>query len=254
MDTLTVEIAREIVPGIDNLSVLQKGGQKIVFVGNDKVFGKIVLKLLRDKGSTDRVRREISIVMSNSFPNVPIIHKFDNFDKNGVKGLYIIEQYIEGDNLRSYMSQKGPLPFQETMNLISDLLTTLVELENRLIVHRDLKPENIVRAKTGRYWLLDFGIARDLCQVSLTETSANFGPHTMGYSAPEQIRNMKKKIDSRTDLFSLGVIVYEAISGSHPFFTGAHNPLEVLSRTETLIVPRLSIPEDKQYKYRCQYK
>ena len=93
---------------------------------------------------------------------------------------------------------------------------------------------------------MDFGIARHLEKPSITATDAHFGPHTPGYAPPEQFRNIKKEVDIRADLFSIGVLVYEAIAGEHPFISGARDYLDILRRTETLAVNFLVIPEDSQ--------
>ena len=93
---------------------------------------------------------------------------------------------------------------------------------------------NIIRADDGRIFFLDFGIARILGADSLTRTGAMMGPHTPGYAAPEQFNNLKKEIDSRADIFSLGVVTYECITGKNPFREGSINALEVLQKTETI--------------------
>lgn len=94
------------------------------------------------------------------------------------------------------------------------------------------------------FWLLDFGIARHLDLTSITATEEHFGPHTLGYAAPEQYRNLKPQIDSRADLFSLGVVAYEAISGVNPFTGEATSHLDVIRRIESTVPDRLEIQED----------
>ena len=98
----------------------------------------------------------------------------------------------------------------------------------------------------GKFWILDFGIARHLEKASITKTEARFGPHTVGYAAPEQFRNYKKDIDIRADLFSIGVVAYEAFSGVNPFWLEAQNAIDVLYRTETVLPSPLLIPGDSQ--------
>lgn len=92
---------------------------------------------------------------------------------------------------------------------------------------------------------MDFGIARDLNSLSLTATEAINGPHSLGYAAPEQIDNLKEEIDSRADIFSLGVIVYECLTGTQPFLDGAKSVYEVMERTRTTI-PMVKIEGDEQ--------
>jgi serine/threonine-protein kinase len=116
-------------------------------------------------------------------------------------------------------------------------------------VHRDIKPENIILAPDGKVFFLDFGIARILGVPSLTKTEAMIGPHSPGYAAPEQFNNLKSDIDSRADLFSIGVVTYECLSGKNPFSEGARNHLEVLQRTETITPISFRIQGDSQHQF-----
>lgn len=240
----TKDVINSVFPCLLNIQPLKTGGQKSVFRAKSPEHGDIVVKAILPGGSDDRIKREIDIVSRNKFHNVPRIFSLICETCNGHEWLFILEQFVEGDDLRTVLSNKGKLSYSEVVELLRDLLKTTCELEKQGIVHRDIKPDNIQCAENGRYWLLDFGIARDLYQVSLTDTAAHFGPHTAGYAAPEQFRNMKKKIDSKTDLFSLGVVAYEAITGKHPFADNAVGYLDILKRTETMQVSTLSIAED----------
>ncbi len=160
--------------------------------------------------------------------------------------LYIMEEYIKGITLRKYLGLYGKLPLKEGLRLLETLLSIAVELEKRRIIHRDIKPENIVIRDNRGFCLLDFGIARVLNKPSLTKTKAYFGPHSPGYAAPEQFRNMKKEVDIRADLFSIGVTMYEAITGKHPFLKGTEHYLEMLRLTETVKPLDYVIPGDTQ--------
>ena len=93
------------------------------------------------------------------------------------------------------------------------------------------------------------GIARIIGADSLTKTEALMGPHTPGYSAPEQFNNLKKEIDSRADIFSLGVVTYECITGTNPFREGSDNALEVLQKTETITPVQYLIKGDTQSQF-----
>jgi len=96
---------------------------------------------------------------------------------------------------------------------------------------------------------LDFGIARIIGAASLTNTMALAGPHTPGYSAPEQFNNLKNDIDSRADLFSLGVVTYECLSGHNPFSDGATSHLDILQRTETITPVSFQVAGDTQQQF-----
>lgn len=101
----------------------------------------------------------------------------------------------------------------------------------------------------GSVFFLDFGIARILGAESLTKTEAMLGPHTPGYAAPEQFNNLKKDIDSRADLFSLGVVTYECVTGRNPFKENSDSILEVLQKTETITPISYSIKGDSQKQF-----
>lgn len=239
-----IGIVKDILPNATEVAELKVGGQKAVFEAACTQYGQVVVKVMLPAGSIDRLMREIKIVSGNNFPNVPKILDSGQIAVNGQQVLYIVEPHISGSDLRSVLSRKGPLTVQEAIALINSLLDTVTALEEKGVVHRDIKPENIICSTDGKHWLLDFGIARDLRGPSLTATADRFGPHTAGYAAPEQFRNMKKKIDSKADLFSIGVVAYEALTGSHPFRAGARDHLDILHRTETLNPEHLTIIGD----------
>jgi serine/threonine-protein kinase len=125
------------------------------------------------------------------------------------------------------------------------VLEALASAETVRIVHRDVKPENIMQDPAGNYWLLDFGIARHLDLVSLTPTINAFGVGTPGYASPEQFRNMKRDIDNRSDLFALGVALFECVEGVNPLRDGARDNREILHRTETRPLPQISRSVDR---------
>jgi serine/threonine-protein kinase len=232
------------LPHLTNIQELKTGGQKTVYNVGSRNFGDVVLKVVLNDGDDKRVLREIDIVKNNSFPNVPIIYEFGTFAFDDKAFIYIFEQKISGTDLRTKLEIEGKLPLFAVLNFMDNLLSTAVELEKSQIVHRDIKPENILHDEQDKYWLIDFGIARDINNLSLTATSANFGPHTAGYAPPEQYRNLKRQIDSRTDLFSIGVVAYEMLHGFNPFTRDASNIIDVYMKTETLTEDSLKIPED----------
>jgi len=239
-----IEIVKRILSDVTEVSELKVGGQKAVFKAVSEQHGKVVVKIMLPAGSTDRLILEIKIVSENDFPNVPRIINSGQIEIAGDPVLYIVEPYVAGSDLRTVLTSKGHLSISEVIALLASLLDTVAALEDKGVVHRDIKPENILCSTGGRYWLLDFGIARDLRSPSLTATAAQFGPHTAGYAAPEQFHNMKKRIDSKADLFSIGVVAYESLTGSHPFSSGARDYLDVLRRTETVNPEQLKIKGD----------
>lgn len=220
------------LPELSNVQPIAQGGQKTVYKAVHKDFGDVVLKVVLD--ANDRILREISIAVECDFLNVPELYFWKELIIDGQDIVVLIEQFIPGKTLRDYLNTNSSLSRHNCIMLCHSLLKTAVELEQKNLVHRDIKPENIIWGDDGNFWILDFGIARHLDLTSLTATNARFGPATVGYAAPEQLRNMKKQVDIRADLFSIGVVIFEAITGSNPFIDGARDALEVLQRTESL--------------------
>src|SRR5690606_10231964 len=103
----------------------------------------------------------------------------------------------------------------DVVRLSLHTLETLAAAETANVVHRDVKPGNIISCTDGSFWLIDFGIARHLNLHSLTDSNQLWGKGTPGYAPPEQMRNAKPSIDGRSDLFALGVTIYEAASGAN---------------------------------------
>lgn len=218
------------INGIQQLKYLAEGGQKTVFRGQHAKYGGIVLKIITKPN--ERINREIAILQENRFRNVPILYESGTIEIDGTKGIFLIEQFIEGENLRNLINREKRIDIQISLELAFNLLETIVQLEDKRLVHRDIKPENII-FDGNKFWLLDFGIARNLDLTSITATEQHFGPHTLGYAAPEQFRNMKAQVDSRADLFSIGTVLYESITGNQPFINGATGHLDVIKRTES---------------------
>ncbi|MBE7447008.1 MAG: serine/threonine protein kinase [Planctomycetia bacterium] len=237
---------KERFPSLKDIEIIIQGGQKVVYKGIHKEYGVVALKIILDPSADERTKREIDSLTKYNFPNVPKLYEWGPFLCENAQTTYLLEQYISGSTLRSILNEQKKLSLNVCLKLLRSLLETAVELEKQQIVHRDIKPENIIIGNDGFFWLLDFGIARHLSKTSITATNIHFGPHTAGYAAPEQFRNIKKEIDIRTDLFSIGVLIYEALTGQHPFVFGARDHLDILRRTETLSPDILLIPGDSQ--------
>lgn len=240
----SVDFLHSHFKNLRDIRELKTGGQKIVYDAFHKTFNDVVLKIVINAGGEARILREIAIVKENNFPNVPVIFEYGEIEINNKSVIYIIEQKITGIDLRNKLQSQHEFELLDVLRFIDSLLNTVVKLEEQGIVHRDIKPDNILCDDHGEFWLIDFGIARDLNDVSLTATNANFGPHSPGYAAPEQFRNMKRQIDSRADLFSIGVVAYEMLNGENPFIKGARGVIDVLLKSETLVEDPLVIAGD----------
>lgn len=232
----------ENFPITEIVSKFPRSGQKQALLVKHNQYGLAMLKIV--DGNNERVKREIQIVSENNFEHVPQIMEVNEFDIDGKKGLYIFEEYIDGVNLREYLND-NKMELKEALKLTEQILNIIVQMEKKRIVHRDIKPDNILRSKEGEWYLIDFGIARALDMNSLTLTAMQIGPHTPGYGAPELFQYTKKDIDSRADIFSLGVVVFEAVTGTHPFIRGDEVDLnEIWYNTVTIIPQSVEIEGD----------
>ena len=232
----------------EKIELMARGGQKIVFDGVHNSYGETVIKLYFQLNDP-RSLREIQIERDLNLCMVPKIYETGTIEYEGTETLYIIEQKVKGTELRKVLESGKRFSLEEAVTFLEQGLEFIACIENKGIVHRDIKPENIIRADDGRIFFLDFGIARILGADSLTRTGAMMGPHTPGYAAPEQFNNLKKEIDSRADIFSLGVVTYECITGKNPFREGSINALEVLQKTETITPVQYSIKGDTQSQF-----
>ena len=232
----------------EKIELMARGGQKIVFDGVHNSYGETVIKLYFQLNDP-RSLREIQIERDLNLSMVPKIYETGTIEYEGTETLYIIEQKVKGTELRKVLESGKRFSLEEAVTFLEQGLEFIACIENKGIVHRDIKPENIIRADDGRIFFLEFGIARILGADSLTRTGAMMGPHTPGYAAPEQFNNLKKEIDSRADIFSLGVVTYECITGKNPFREGSINALEVLQKTETITPVQYSIKGDTQSQF-----
>jgi serine/threonine-protein kinase len=238
---------KELEATLSNVSQLARGGQKVVYSATHPTYGNIVVKLFFKTDA--RSQREIDISAESDFSCVPKIYETGHVTYTGSDTLYVIEQRVEGEELRKRLERGERFSLKEAVDFLEQGLSFIKELEGENIVHRDIKPENIIASVEGKIYFLDFGIARVLGVPSLTKTEALVGPHTPGYAAPEQFNNLKSGIDSRADLFSIGVVTYECLSGKNPFREGATSHLDILQRTETITPVSFQIAGDTQQQF-----
>ena len=205
-------------------SPIGKGGMGEVYLAQDKALGRVVaLKFLpdnvaSDKGRMQRFIQEAKLVSSLNHPNILTI-----FDIGEVDGIHFIAtEFIDGISLRQHLS-KSAIDLIEALGIAAEVASALVAAHSAGIVHRDIKPDNIMLRKDGYVKVLDFGLAKLTEQqeslVSDTATMVDTEPGlllgTINYMSPEQARGLK--VDERTDIFSLGLVLYETIAGHVPF-------------------------------------
>lgn len=191
------------------------GGMSVVWKAYDLVLDRnVALKILRPEMSEDedfirRFRREAQSVASLSHPSIVGI-----YDVGEDRGLYfIVMELIEGQTLRDKLKAEGKLEVQEALQIAAEICEALSHAHARRIIHRDIKPQNILLTRQGHVKVADFGIARALGGISTTSRDVVIG--SAPYISPEQAKN--GVVSTRSDLYSLGVVMYEMLSGKPPF-------------------------------------
>lgn len=228
-----------------SITKIKKGGQKIVYRAETPKKDVVALKLINNV-EDPRVLQEINIVKSLFLNNVPQILESGIATDETVSEdvLYIVEEFIEGISLRDWLNAGNKFTLSHAFQVLNTLLEIEIELEKIHILHRDINPNNIVLGNNGTVYLIDFGLAKNLRGTSLTRTAAVHGPFTPGYAPHEQFTNMKLEQDVRTDLFQIGVTIYEGCNGKNPFVVPNETPFQIMSRTMTMLPPALILEND----------
>ena len=196
-------------------SKLGSGGMSTVFLARDETLERwVAVKVMHREISDqpdqiERFRREARAVAQLSHPNVVAV--IDAGEDGGYP--YIVLEYVEGETLKQRIDRLGRLPVDEAAAYAIEIGRGLAAAHARRMVHRDVKPQNVLIDAEGRAKVTDFGIARTLESDGLTKTGRVLG--TTDYVAPEQA--MGHGVDSRSDIYSLGVLLYEMLTGEVPF-------------------------------------
>lgn len=240
----------ELKSRFSSIERIKKGGQKVVYKATSHD-GEIVALKIISNAMDPRVLQEISLVKTLSMPCVPQIIESGLVTDEAVSedALYIIEQYVDGLSLRDWINAKNSANLKFAYTLLEALLSAEIELENNQILHRDINPNNIILGEDGIIYLIDFGLAKIIGGSSLTQTAAAHGPFTPGYAPHEQFANIKLSQDVRTDLFQIGITVYECCVGSNPFVKPNETVFQIMSRTMTMMPPLLDLPGDTKGQF-----
>jgi beta-lactam-binding protein with PASTA domain/tRNA A-37 threonylcarbamoyl transferase component Bud32 len=207
------------------IAKLGSGGMAHVYRARCTVLNRIVtVKVMRkelaeDKDFVHRFQIEAQAVALLSHPNIVSI--YDVGEENGLP--YLVMEYVEGDNLKEIIRQKGALSPAETVNIGIQVCATLDHAHSKGIIHRDIKPHNILVTPGGRVKVADFGMARFLSVPGATVTQSGTVMGSVHYFSPEQARGEEASYQS--DLYSLGVVLYEAVSGHVPY--QGDNPITI---------------------------
>lgn len=240
----------ELKSRFKSIEKVKKGGQKIVYKAMTFDGTVVALKIIGN-ATDQRVLQEISLVQSLQMICVPkIIESGLVTDESvGEEALYIVEQYIDGISLRDWINGKNTANLKFAYTLLEALLSAEIELESNNVLHRDINPNNIILGANGTIYLTDFGLAKIIGGSSLTQTAAAHGPFTPGYAPHEQFANIKLAQDVRTDLFQIGVTIYESCMGNNPFMKPNETVYQIMSRTMTMMPPLLNLPGDTKGQF-----
>lgn len=216
---VSIADAEKMFPDYTFIRALTPSEQKAAFHVKDKHSGSdLCLKLIAPSYERDRFDREIQALQTIDHPNVVKLIEYTFSSKTGQQRHYIIEEFIDGEELQKRLITGTAWDVKEVATFFATLCEGLFALRQYEIVHRDLKPANILIRRDGSPVIIDFGLARHLSLPDLTQTVEGAGFGTPRYFAPEQFDGTKHDIDHRTDLFALGILMYEALTGEAPFY------------------------------------
>lgn len=247
------DFIQELYPSLEITDVAKKSGQRVVYYGHfntsttpvdpedGHAWGQIVLKISEatSRAAISYIQKEVEILKEIDHPSYPKLHyseviTIDPFTEEPLSPIRFIsvEERINGVPISSRMSL-----YKDEITVVNFLIQTISIMNaiwehSQKLVHRDLKPDNILVTESGQIFIIDLGILREEGTSGVTNSLCSFGPCTPTYASPEQATNDKSNITFKSDLFSLGVIAYEMLSGSNPFIeNGGDNYIDdVLGR------------------------
>jgi predicted Ser/Thr protein kinase len=250
------EIAQAL-PDLDGLALLGRGGMGVVYKARQKQLDRwVALKVLpralgADPAFRERFLREARALARLRHPNIVAVHEFG--EAGGL--FYLVMELVDGVDLRHVMRERRLAP-REALAIVRELCDALQYAHDEGIVHRDIKPENVIVDRTGGVKIADFGLAKVAglaAGANLTEAGTVMGtPH---YMAPEQLER-PDEVDHRADLFALGVVLYEMLTGSLP--RGAYEPpsrrIEVDVRLDEIVLKALEREPARRYQQALEVK
>jgi len=197
------------------LGVLGQGGMGAVYKARDRELDRLIaLKVIRPELATDPAilqRFKQELILSRNITHKNVVRIFDLGEADGIR--FISMEYVDGEDLRAILRREGKFSSKEAIAVVEQVCRALDSAHSEGVIHRDLKPQNIMRDKHGRIVVMDFGLARSLGESGLTQTGALVG--TMEYMSPEQA--LGSTLDQRSDIFSVGLIFYELLTGKAPY-------------------------------------
>jgi serine/threonine protein kinase len=209
--------AKKEYPQYDFLTPLTPSEQKAAFHVRDHTGDDLCLKIIAPNYSVDRLQREIIALQTINHPNVVKLKEYTYSSTPTQVKHYIVEEFVVGDDLSARLTPGNAWARPDVARFFTQLCEGLAALCDENIVHRDLKPSNIRVRGDGTPVIIDFGLARLLDKTDLTLTAEGAAIGTPIYFSPEQFTGTKRDIDPRTDIFAVGILMYQALTGGHPF-------------------------------------
>jgi predicted Ser/Thr protein kinase len=250
-------LARQF-PQLEILELLGQGGMGVVYKARQRQLNRLVaVKILppsvgEDPAFTERFAREAQALAQLNHPHIVQVYDFGQTDEF----FYFVMEYVDGVNLRALI-RGGRLEPEEALRIVPQICEALQFAHDEGIVHRDIKPENILIDKKGRVKIADFGLAKLLGrapeELSLTGTGQLMG--TLGYMAPEQLQQAHT-VDHRADIYSLGVVFYEMLTGQLPIgrFELPSKKVQVDVRLDEIVLRSLESEPDRRYQHAVDVK
>ena len=227
----------------DILEELGRGGMAVVFRARERALDRdVAIKVLPraltfDAALVERFQREARIAAALEHPNIVPIHRVGRAGDT----IFFVMKHVKGGSLADRLRERHHLPAEEIHQILVEVGGALAYAAERGVVHRDIKPENILFDETGRSMVTDFGIARSADATAMTRQGTSVG--TPRYMSPEQARG--KSVDGRSDIYSLGVVAYECLTGRAPFEGTDHYSLMYAHVSQPIPAPALDTPEER---------
>jgi|GEM_PF-5482548 len=251
------DVARRL-PQFEIIELLGQGGMGVVYKARQPALDRFVALKILPPGDAltpdflERFRREARALAKLSHPNIVMVHDFG--EQGGL--YYFVMEYVDGANLRALLRDRK-LTAAEALAIVPRVCDALEYAHEEGVIHRDIKPENLLLDKKGRVKIADFGLAkllrREALDVTLTLSGAQLG--TLRYMAPEQIEK-PESVDHRADIYSLGVVIYEMLTGEVPMgrFALPSQKAQVDVRLDDIVLRSLERDVERRYQHASEVK
>ena len=233
-----LEVGTFLADRYEIIAKVGAGGMSDVYKAKDHILGRFVaIKVLKQEYSEDRnfvtkFRIEAQSAAGLEHPNIVNIYDVGNADDM----YFIVMEYVEGITLKTYIEKKGQLSFKEAESIAIQVARGIEAAHNKNIIHRDIKPQNIIISTEGKVKVTDFGIAK----AASTNTISSDVMGSVHYVSPEQARN--GYVDARSDIYSLGIVMYEMITGRVPFDGDTTVSVAIQHLQEEMTAPSVYAP------------